>query len=332
MKNPEINIVKKISEEQKKILFFAPIGLIILGIIGYVLFKPSNDTLKEGNEKISNKWDLPNDSKEDMPTNTTDIIKEVNKNNEKIRNAAGGGFFDDLENTTSSKVNENTTTTTTSSKDSLYAAIQAQVQGLQNKKAKIKQTSRVNNSQIRSTTTKINKSPAIIEPENSIDVNDFFSKKVDVAQKEKNSSSDLKTDNVIYAVIHGDQNVKTNERVELRLLKDATINGVIIKKNTFFYGFTSFSKNRVNLVINNINNIPINTVAYDTQDGNKGIYVKGANVIGEIGKEYNEDVLREVDASGVPLGQTVKSLLSKKAKESKVFLLNNYKLILKSDI
>lgn len=82
--------------------------------------------------------------------------------------------------------------------------------------------------------------------------------------------------------------------------------------------------------ITNIDNEPLNLYAYDKQDGNIGLYVEGANALGELGQESRDDMAQDINVSGIPLGNTVKSLFRKKNKEISVFLLNNYEVILKT--
>lgn len=53
-------------------------------------------------------------------------------------------------------------------------------------------------------------------------------------------------------------------------------------------------------------------------------------LLATLGKHATEDMVRDVDVSGIPLGNTVKSLFRKKNKEVSVFLLNNYEVILKT--
>lgn len=332
MKNPEINIIRKISPEQKKLLFFAPLAIVVLVICGYVLFsgdsKPESKSANNNNEKA---WELPSDSKKEIPNSTIAVIDELDKHNNK--NKSNKDFFKDLENTKSND-NSEPLKEELNTKDEMYKSIQKQLQDLEKQKGKKTNISRRKDRPKTSQQNTVSNQSIVIEDDNNIDVNDFFNKKTKVSEKasENTISDNLKTDKEIYAVIHNDQSIQTNERLKLRLTKEATINGIIFDKNTFIYGFTKFGKNRVNLTINNINNVPVKLTAYDKQDGNIGIYVKGANLSGDLSKESTDGSIDEIDVNGVPLGNTIKNVFKKKAKETKVHLLNNYEIVLKSNI
>lgn len=139
------------------------------------------------------------------------------------------------------------------------------------------------------------------------------------------------SDAMIYAVVSGDQLIKNKERVTLKLTRDALINGEIYKKNTFIYAMAQFTQNRVNLNITNINQNPVSLVAQDAMDGNKGIYIEGESLLAETAGEAVDDGVRDFDIKGIPVGKTIKRVLTKKQRESQVQLLNNYKIILKTD-
>lgn len=173
------------------------------------------------------------------------------------------------------------------------------------------------------------RSAKVVEVKNNVNINDFFTKKPKTETNSNNSKS-INTDTFIHAVIHKDQKIKDNGRITFRLTKPAIINGNIYKANTYVFGFAQFGTNRINVEITNIDNTPVNLYAYDKQDGNIGLYVEGANAVGDLGKHATEDMVRDVDVSGIPLGNTVKSLFRKKNKEVSVFLLNNYEVILKT--
>lgn len=145
------------------------------------------------------------------------------------------------------------------------------------------------------------------------------------------SSAVTKTDEFIYAVIHGDHTIKQGERVKLRLTKRAVIAGMDFSENSYIYAFPTFQNNRVLLSINSINHVPVSISAYDTEDSALGLYVKGAKMVGEMTDEGSKDAVDDVDVGGVPLGSTIKKVFQKKQQEPTVTLLNNTKLILKSN-
>lgn len=180
-------------------------------------------------------------------------------------------------------------------------------------------------------------------PSNEVKIDPF--ENVDMQAWEKGQESDffattrnerfgkqenkVHTDNIIYAVIQGDQIIKHRSRVNLRLSKDAIINNQIFKKNTMFYATATIQYNRLNLKITNIAHQTVDLDVYDGQDGGVGLYVETPNIAGAMGTEVTGDVIDETDVSGIPFGNTIKNIFSKKQKEEKVQLLNNTKLILK---
>lgn len=158
-------------------------------------------------------------------------------------------------------------------------------------------------------------------------LNDFFSQKEKITKPTTIQQSDA----FIYAVIKGDQfGLKNNDRVTLMLSKNTVINGKTYLKNTVIYAQATFQGSRVNLIVRNINQIPINLKAYDAEDGDLGLHVN-QSLIAETSSEVVSDVTDDVDVSGVPLGGTIKKLFKKKQQIPKIDLLNNQKLILKSE-
>jgi hypothetical protein len=159
--------------------------------------------------------------------------------------------------------------------------------------------------------------------------NNFFNQKSSSTSSIKNEKVPLQTDPLIFASIKGDHlRLRNNSRVTLILPKETIINGKLYKKNTLIYAQATFSGNRVNLSINNINQVPLNIKAYDAEDGNLGLQVE-RSLMAETGSEVVQDGADELDVNGVPLGNTIKSLFKKKQQEPKIDLLNNQRLILK---
>lgn len=158
--------------------------------------------------------------------------------------------------------------------------------------------------------------------------NNFFNTK-----SSNNSSNSIKvqqqTEELIYASIKGDHlRLRNNSRVTLILPKETIIDGKVYKKNTLIYAQATFNQNRVNLSINNINQVPLKIKAYDAEDGNLGLQVQ-RSLVAETGSEVAQDGADEIDVNGVPLGNTIKSLFKRKQQEPKIDLLNNQRLILK---
>lgn len=136
------------------------------------------------------------------------------------------------------------------------------------------------------------------------------------------------TDAVIYVVVDGDQVVKVNSRLRMRLTKTATINGKLIPKNTNVFGFINFQPNRALIEIENIEHHPTSLKAFDLQDGSEGIYVQNS-FRAEATSEVLDDILQDVNIPSVPQVGGISKILRRNNRNVKVTVLNNYKLILK---
>jgi len=140
-----------------------------------------------------------------------------------------------------------------------------------------------------------------------------------------------KTDTIISVIVNGDQKVKVHDRLELILIEDALINGKFYARNTLLYGFVSFQPNRVHIEITSINNGVVNLKAFDLQDGNEGIYIKNS-FRGEATKEVIDDVIQDINIAGLPQIGGIKNIFTRRNRNIKVTVLDQYRLILKPDI
>ena len=84
------------------------------------------------------------------------------------------------------------------------------------------------------------------------------------------------TDAFIYARVDGTQTVRNKYRLQMRLTRDALIDGRTVWRNTPIYGFVSFKPNRTIIEIKNINHNPVKLNAFDLQDGSEGIYIENS--------------------------------------------------------
>lgn len=162
---------------------------------------------------------------------------------------------------------------------------------------------------------------------------DFYQKQADAINKERMNviSMDGTTDEMIDATIKYNQVIRNGNRITMMLSEDATINGKEYKRNTILYGITKFeSNNRVLAYITKINHNNVNLEIYDGQDGLKGIYIEGQNLLGETVNESSQEVLNDVNVGGLPVGEALKGVLKKKQKEVTVQLLNDYRIIIKA--
>jgi TraM protein len=136
------------------------------------------------------------------------------------------------------------------------------------------------------------------------------------------------TDAEIYVKVDGNQVVKTNYRLRMRLLKDALINGVKVPRNTPVFGFISFKPNRALIEIENINHRPVKLKAFDLQDGSEGIYVENS-FRADVSREVVDDIVGDINIAGVPQVSGIQKVFRKNQRTVKVTVTNNYKLILK---
>lgn len=167
----------------------------------------------------------------------------------------------------------------------------------------------------------------------SVKSTDFYQKQADKINRERMGaiSMDGKTDQMINATIKYNQIIRDGNRITMMLSEDATVNGKKYRRNTVLYGVTKFeSNNRVLAYITKINHNNVNLEIYDAQDGLKGIYIEGKNLVGETMNESGQEVLNDVNVGGLPVGEALKGVLKKKQKEVTVQLLNDYRIIIKA--
>ena len=138
------------------------------------------------------------------------------------------------------------------------------------------------------------------------------------------------SDTALHAVVDGDQVVKANSRIRLRLTETGTVNGTTLAKNTLIFGTISFQPNRALLQIDNIQHHPVSLQAYDLQDGLEGIYVEN-KFRAQASREVFDDVLQDVNIPSLPQVGGISQLLRRDNRHVKVTVLNNYKLLLKAN-
>ena len=144
-----------------------------------------------------------------------------------------------------------------------------------------------------------------------------------------NDASNLgNTDSEIFVIVDGSQIVKTNTRLRMRLMKSATINNMLIPKNTLLFGFISFEPNRALIKIENVNHHATNLKAYDLSDGSEGIYVENS-FREEATNEVLDDMIQDINIPSVPQVTGITKVFRRNNRTVKVTVLNNYKLILK---
>jgi len=303
--------------EKNKIVFAAVLAVVFIFLISYSIMVMGNDESENENLKETSVPALEEDQKEyDSKLDAINDLKEVRETNapsiydEKLIDSLG--FYDpDLPEQEKERI-----------VDSIYSA------------GKIKYSEKnYRNIGVKKTVVKVAKvvDSAAIKAEEKIAAKEmglehqlFFASD----PKESTVSVSGSTDAVIYAVVDGDQKVKANSRLRMRLTKTATINSKRIPKNTPIYGFISFQPNRVLIEIENIQHQPTKLKAFDLQDGSDGIYVEN-NFRAEVTSEVVGDMVDDINITGVPQVSGFKKIFQRNHRNVKVTVLNNYRLILK---
>ncbi len=141
----------------------------------------------------------------------------------------------------------------------------------------------------------------------------------------------LNTDTLIYVRVDGNQIVRNNYRLKMRLIKDAIVNNVSIPKNALIYGFVSFKPNRTIIKIENINHQPVKLKAFDLQDGSEGIYIENS-FRAEAREEIVGDIVDDINIVGVPQVSGIKKIFQRNNSAVKVTVTDNYQLLLKPEL
>ena len=147
--------------------------------------------------------------------------------------------------------------------------------------------------------------------------------------------------NAIEAVVHANQVLVNGAVIKFRLSTDIYINGTLIPKDNFVFGTASMNDERLEIEINSIRNnkslFPVKLEVYD-MDGLPGIYIPGA-ITRDVAKQSADNGLQlmeltsmdpSVKAQAAAAGiNSVKTMLSRKAKQVKVMVKAGYKVLLK---
>lgn len=133
----------------------------------------------------------------------------------------------------------------------------------------------------------------------------------------------------VHVEVEGDQVVKANSRLRMRLLQEITFGARTVPRNTLIYGTVSFGPNRTLIKIDNIDHIPVKLKAFDLQDGLEGIYVENS-FRGEVTNEVVGDLVEDINITGVPQVSGIKKIFQRSNRSVKVAVANNYRLILKA--
>jgi len=303
--------------EKNKIVFGAVLGVVVIFLISYSILVMSGDDierdnlkqtlvpeLKQEQEDYSSKLDAINDLKKVRETNAPSIYDE------KLLDSLG--FYDpDLLSKDKQRL-----------VDSIYSSGKIDYAERSYRNRSPQQEEAITQAIVDTTSTKAG---------NDIQVKEiglghqlFFASD----PQKKIESSISNTDVVIQVAVDGNQIVKGDYRLRMRLTEDALVNNRIIPKNTPVFGFISFKSNRAMIEIKTIDHQPISLKAYDLEDGSEGIYIENS-FRAEAQREVLEDLVDDINISGVPQVSGIQKIFQRSNRKVKVMVVNNYKLILK---
>jgi len=303
--------------QKNKIVFGSVIAIVFIFIISYSVMIMGDDENENDNLEQTLIPDLEENQKEyDSKLEAINDLKEVRENNapsiydEKLIDSLG--YYDpDLPKREKKRI-----------VDSIYDA--GKIQYSKNKYQNFGQKKDEKKIPIEIDSSEILKELKIEAKELGLEHQLFFA----AAPKPNEVSIIGNIDATIYVVVDGDQVVKANTRLRMRLTKVATINGKMMPKNTPIFGFISFQPNRALIEIENIRHHPTKLKAFDLQDGSEGIYVQN-NFRAEATNEVLDDVISDINIPTVPQVGGITKVLRRTNRNVKVKVLNNYKLILK---
>lgn len=157
-----------------------------------------------------------------------------------------------------------------------------------------------------------------------------------------NDKTDTAEENTMEAEVFTSQTIVNGSVVKFRLLTPVYINGRVVPKGTYANGLASLNNERLEVEINSIRTghvlLPVKLTVYDL-DGLPGLYVPGA-ISRDVAKQSVDNSLEllelptmdpslkaQLATTGI---NAAKSLLSRKAKQVKVFIKAGYKVLLKN--
>lgn len=303
--------------EKNKIVFGAVLVVIVLFLMSYSMLvlkddESENETLKhtlvpdleESQNEYDSKLDAINDLKEVRESNAPSIY------NEKLIDSLG--FYDpELPQLEKQRI-----------VDSIYDAGKIRYSNVKPQNVARRRAIQKNSVPIDSAEVKIEQGIEIkaLGLEHQL----FFAD----TPKPNSIYADETTDENIFVVVDGDQVIRTNSRLRMRLSETAKIGDQIIPINTPIYGLVSFQPNRALIKIETIDHKPTNLKAFDLEDGNEGIYVEN-NFRAEASNEVMDDVIGDINIPTVPQIGGIKQVFKRSNRNVRITVVNNYKLILK---
>lgn len=303
--------------EKNKMVFATVMAVIVLFLVAYTLMVMDNGKsesehlkqtlvppLEETQKQYKSKLDALNDLKDVRESNAPSIYDE------KLMDSLG--YYDrDLPEREKERI-----------VDSIYSAGKIRYSETAYQDMGSKRTTRKKVQEVDS--TEIKREQKIEAKELGLEHQLFYA-----ASPKPNDISIIETtDETIHVVVDGDQVVKTNSRLRMRLTKAAVINNRKLPKNTLVFGFINFQPNRAMINIENIQHQPTKLKAYDLQDGSEGIYIEN-NFRAEATDEVVDDIIGDINIPSIPQVGGISKVLKRHNRSVKVTVLNNYQLILK---
>ncbi len=147
------------------------------------------------------------------------------------------------------------------------------------------------------------------------------------------SAPDVKNSLFINAVVHGEQKIKNNSTVKLRITQDAVIDDCKLPINTYVYGICSMQKERLIIKISSIKLsgkiIKTNLTVFDN-DAIEGIYIPGL-MMHKISGEITDDVLDEASVYSPSVSKVPLRVIRNEKNEEMALLSNGYKVLIVSE-
>lgn len=148
----------------------------------------------------------------------------------------------------------------------------------------------------------------------------FFASKPKVLEEKINPG--------ILVEVDGNQVLRKNSRIRLRLVEPTMINGQRFPKYTTLFGTVRFRPNRTILNITQIDHVPLQWEAFDLQDGLAGLYLENS-LREEAAQEVMDDMVQDINIAGLPQVRGLKSVFQRSQRKQKVTVLDGHRLLLK---
>lgn len=155
--------------------------------------------------------------------------------------------------------------------------------------------------------------------------------------------NDTSHTDLIFAMVHGEQQVQHGSIVKLRLLEDVWIRGDKISSGSFVFGQVSFDQERLQILVRSIpfkgQLFPVSLSVFD-MDGIAGIHIPGS-IEREVVKQSADQAVQSLGILGVThslpsqiatagIG-TAKNILGRKLRQVRVTIKSGYRVLLRDE-